>query len=420
PNLNDNKGQDYLEHTIIELINNFAKSFKYTELKLELNSLFSSFSQEMTIIDLIVIPASAIPEKYVRKTPKYTNLKDYLRSLKIPEIILKEIPTSFDVVGNIAIMEINRNDKLDNTIREFLNSRTNNGPKNMKYKIKVDGKEYDLNTENIKMLIGRGIMSLFRNIKTVVNKKSSIKGEFRLREFEHIAGIKNYHTLHKENGLTFELDLSEAFFSPRLVYERKRVSTLPYREGSIILDAFAGVGPFSLQILSNYPVNVYSIEKNPMAYKYLIKNIKHNIRKLKGEILTYNGDFRDFKDDKLGKGIRNRADCIIMNLPERNLEFINELPYYIKKQDNVGKESNNKENNNAENINYNDYLGEGYTLLIIYLIVPNSDPYNTALSLLKDKFEENHIRIKKILNQRIVKNYSPLLDIIVLDVLIYV
>ncbi|MHA1870666.1 MAG: hypothetical protein ACTSXF_06915, partial [Promethearchaeota archaeon] len=38
PNLNDNKGQDYLEHTIIELINNFAKSFKYTELKLELNS----------------------------------------------------------------------------------------------------------------------------------------------------------------------------------------------------------------------------------------------------------------------------------------------------------------------------------------------------------------------------------------------
>ncbi|MFB3765314.1 MAG: class I SAM-dependent methyltransferase family protein [Methanotrichaceae archaeon] len=155
------------------------------------------------------------------------------------------------------------------------------------------------------------LMSLYRSIKTVITPVSDVEGEFRTRRFRHIAGQPRTTTIHKEHGLRYCIDLEGAYFSPRLGTERLRVAR-QIHPGDVVLDMFAGVGPFAL-LLAKKGANVVAIDKNPVATRCLRKNAQLN--KVHAEILE--GDSAD-----LALRYENAADHVIMNLPHSTSQFL--------------------------------------------------------------------------------------------------
>jgi len=164
------------------------------------------------------------------------------------------------------------------------------------------------------------IILMHKNVQTVLAALTDVQGEFRIRDFRVIAGKPNTETVHKEYGCRYEVDLARVYFTPRLATERKRVAD-QIHETDVVVDMFAGVGPFSILIakLARY---VIAIDKNPVAIEYLGRNTKLNsVNNMK--IIC--GDVRDVSED-----LRCTADHIIMNLPHSAHEFIDVALTIIK------------------------------------------------------------------------------------------
>jgi tRNA (guanine37-N1)-methyltransferase len=112
------------------------------------------------------------------------------------------------------------------------------------------------------------------------------------------------------------VDLARAYFSPRLSFEHHRVAS-QVREGETVLDMFAGVGPFAVQIAKTHKnVRVYSVDVNPYAIEYLKKNIRLN--RVNGKVIPILGNSEEVIERKL----LGKADRVIMNLPEQAAQFI--------------------------------------------------------------------------------------------------
>lgn len=137
-------------------------------------------------------------------------------------------------------------------------------------------------------------------VKTVL-LKGKIAGEFRIPHFEVIAGSDTL-TVHKENKVLYELDLSKVMFSPGNIHERILMSMLPHHEE--VVDMFAGIGYFSLPIAKFCNSHVVALEKNEDAYHYLCRNIILN--KVENLVEPHLTDCRDFE---------GRAERVIMGHP---------------------------------------------------------------------------------------------------------
>jgi len=112
--------------------------------------------------------------------------------------------------------------------------------------------------------------------KTVLNNVGGITGEFRKPNFEIIYGPSDTETTHKENGVSYSLDPMKVMFSSGNMDERIRMSRVT-KPGEIVVDLFAGIGYFTLPIaVHNRPKKIYAVEKNPISYDYLCKNISLN------------------------------------------------------------------------------------------------------------------------------------------------
>lgn len=215
---------------------------------------------------------------YKREKP-VRSIIDFL-SDKLPPHLLASVPRSIDFIGDIAIIEV---------------------PPEL---------------EAYKRLIGEAILHVFRRVRSVLAKSSAVSGVYRLREYEVIAGSDNTETVHREYGCKYHLDPRKVYFSPRLSYEHYRVAS-QVGEGETIIDMFAGVGPFSILIAKlRRSVLVYAIDINPNAIEYLIKNVYAN--DVYGRVIPILGDARDVVQSRL----RGMADRVIMNLPERAIEYI--------------------------------------------------------------------------------------------------
>jgi tRNA (guanine37-N1)-methyltransferase len=259
------------------------------------------FNQELKIqqigdhlhIPLISKPLPVDIEKFRKNLPKFEvsvcnfssrtkrplKLVDILEDKLAPHLFAS-LPRAIDFVGNIAIIEVPRE------------------------------------LEPYRNVLGKAILKVHKRVHTVLAKSGAVGGVFRVRDFEVIAGTGETETVHKEHNCTFYVDLKKAYFSPRLSHEHDRVAS-QVKEGETVVDMFAGVGPFSILIAKRRDkIQVYAIDVNPDAISFLKKNIELNrvINKVKPIL----GDARKVIKEQLF-GV---ADRVIMNLPEKAIEYV--------------------------------------------------------------------------------------------------
>lgn len=213
-------------------------------------------------------------------------LKQALKG-KLTKKELNYLVTSFDIIGNIAIIGI---------------------PEELKKK---------------QGIIAKAVMQMNKNTTTVLKKTDIHKGEYRVQKLSFLGGKRTKETVYKENNVQIKLDVEKVYFSQRLSNERKRIFQL-VRPNENVLVMFSGVAPFCLTIAKNArPKIVYGIEINPVAHKYAKENVKLN--KLFEKIKLYNGDVKTVVP-KLGK-----FDRILMPLPKTGEDFLDIALKAVKK-----------------------------------------------------------------------------------------
>ena len=175
-----------------------------------------------------------------------------------------------------------------------------------------------------KKIIGKALLEQVKTAKTVFHQSSPVEGDFRTRNLELIVGDEKTETEYKENGCRFIVDVEKAFFSPRLSTERERIANL-VDDNDVIINMFGGVGMFSLLAARKKSCTVYNIDINPVATKLCEENIKLN--KLKGRVISLNGEASEI----IKKQLQDKADRVLMLLPERSDEFLDTAISSLKK-----------------------------------------------------------------------------------------
>lgn len=208
------------------------------------------------------------------------------------------------------------------------------------------------------------------NIKTVVKPLTPVIGEFRIREFEVIAGEPRTETVHREYGCRYKVDLSRAYFTPRLSTERSRILSW-VKEGDTVVDMFAGVGPYSILFAkSKKPSKVVAIDKNPDAVHYLRENITLNSAQ---NIEAIEGDAREE-----AKRFAGTADHVIMNLPHSAHEFLDSAVLLTKPGG----------------------------IIHYYGMTHEDDLFESSVELIRKAAEKAGRKIE-ILEERVVRSYAP-------------
>jgi tRNA (guanine37-N1)-methyltransferase len=193
---------------------------------------------------------------------------------------LSKVYNSFDVVGDIAIIKL--------PCTSSVNAQT----------------------------AAKAIMSVHRNVKTVLLQASPVAGDLRLRRLTHLAGENKTSTVHREFGCLFSVDVAKCYFSPRLSYERMRIARM-VEPNEKVVNMFAGVGCFSITIAKQVNTSkVFSIDVNPAAIQFMQENIRLN--RVYGKVIPLLGDSKEI----IHKRLQRVADRVLMPLPEKALEYL--------------------------------------------------------------------------------------------------
>ena len=152
------------------------------------------------------------------------------------------------------------------------------------------------------------------SLHTVLFPTSEVSGEYRTREYIVLAGKETTRTEVVEHGRRFVVDLAGAYFSARLSTERQRVLD-QLRDGEIVLDMFAGVGPFAISLAARAGV-VVAADLNPHAVLLMMENCRKNRA---ANVIPMLADARH-----LEKIFPWKFDRITMNLPLSGTEFLPE------------------------------------------------------------------------------------------------
>lgn len=169
----------------------------------------------------------------------FVPIRSYKDIVEVPAELRPKLPTSFDVVGDIALIRISE----------------------------------DLAEHGA--AIGDAILRANPRVH-VVAADTGVKGPLRIRSLRILAGPARTETTHKEHGLVYRVDVAKAYFSPRLASERDRVAS-QVQPGEAVADLFAGVGPYAILIARRrQPRVVYAFDANPDAYVRLEENVRRN------------------------------------------------------------------------------------------------------------------------------------------------
>ena len=212
-----------------------------------------------------------------RRRPK--DLRDSVNG-ELSGSMLSRLPRSFDIIGDVAILEL----------------------------------PHEL--DDLADIVGKGVMRLNPRVRLVLRKFGDISGVYRTRNFEVIAGTGTTETVYREFSSNLRLDVASVYFNPRLSHERMRVAS-QVKEQERVLDMFAGVGPYTILIAKTQLSSVvYSIDINPQAFGYLKENLLLN--HVADRVLPNLGDAREV----VAKSFQGIADRVIMNLPSEAVNFI--------------------------------------------------------------------------------------------------
>lgn len=203
------------------------------------------------------------------------SLQDLLRD-KLPEEKLRFLPKGFEVIGDIAIINI----------PEVL--------------------------EDQKYLIAQTLVSHRKDVRTVLRKLHKLEGAARIGEFEILLGTGTT-TFHRENGCVFYLDVAKTYFSGKMCNERDRIAR-KVNDGEDVLVLFAGVGPFLIPIRKIRNVNITGLDNNPSACAFLKKNIKLN--GIEADVILSDANFIDHL-------FKKSFDRIVMPIPYGLEHFLN-------------------------------------------------------------------------------------------------
>jgi len=142
-------------------------------------------------------------------------------SIDIPSELIKYLPDKWEKIGDILIIKLNHN------LEEYQ---------------KIICEKY------AEILL----------CKTVLNNVGGVIGTNRTPKVDIIYGSKNTETIHKENGIRFNLDTAKIMFSSGNMHERLRMANISNMD-EIVVDLFAGIGYFTI------PMAVYSKPKKIFA-----------------------------------------------------------------------------------------------------------------------------------------------------------
>ena len=214
-----------------------------------------------------------LEERDVEEAP--ARISHYSEIADVPAELMSLLPSSWDIIGDIAIA------RLPDELRAY------------------------------RPAIGQAILRAYKNVKCVFTDEG-VQGEFRIRKLSHMAGEDRTRTLYREHGLTFAVDVSKAYFSPRLATERVRV-TEQVNPGEAVLDLFTGVGPYAIMIAKRRdPSVVYAVDNNPAAFELLEENVRRNRADKVRPILA---------DARQVLSTIGKVDRIILDLPQSASEF---------------------------------------------------------------------------------------------------
>lgn len=175
-------------------------------------------------------------------------------------------------------------------------------------------------------IVAEAVMQTHKNVRTVLLQTSAVSGDFRLRKLEWVAGERKTTTVHKESGCLFEVDLERCYFSPRLSFERGRVASL-VQPGEVVVNMFAGVGCFSIVIAKHSKVErVFSIDVNPFAFEFMLKNIRLN--RVQNKVAAVLGDAKKVVREQLS----HVADRVLMPLPEKAYAYLDYALMTLKRR----------------------------------------------------------------------------------------
>lgn len=201
---------------------------------------------------------------------------DYRELLDLPDGLSDALPSSFDVVGDVAMI------KLPDVLLPYAGA------------------------------IGEAMMRANRSLRCVYSD-SGVKGELRVRDLGLIAGTGPSETVHREFGARMHTDPARVYFNPRLAGERHRIASL-VADGETVIDMFAGVAPFGVQICrAARPARVYSIDLNPEAERFARMNREDNRC---DALVPITGDATEVVPTL------PMADRVIMNLPQMADRFL--------------------------------------------------------------------------------------------------
>jgi tRNA (guanine37-N1)-methyltransferase len=239
------------------------------------------------IVKKISKKGCTIVQKKLEKLDKATKLSELLQN-KLTKKELENLPSAYDVVGEIAILDI---------------------------KSELKAKE---------KVIAQALLKLHKNLKTVVKKSGIHSGEFRLQKHVHLAGKRNKKTIHKENGVKLKLNIDDVYFSVRSGTERARIAA-QVKKGEKVLVMFSGCAPFPLVIAKNSkPEIVVGIEKNKLGHKYALENLDLNKKVKNIELIL--GDVK-----KIIPKLTEKFDRICMPLPKNAEDFLDSALVAAKK-----------------------------------------------------------------------------------------
>ncbi len=196
----------------------------------------------------------------------------------LPPSQARALSTGIDVIGDIAIV------KLDAAVK------------------------------GLGALVGEAILRSMKNVRVVFDQEGGLEGDFRLRTLKHLAGERRTLTTHRENGLRFIVDVEKCYFSPRLSTERLRIAEAA-EQGELVLNMFAGVGPFSNLLSRRRGAMVHSNELNPAAFELHCRNNKLN----KVENLT---KMLQVDAMKLPEVVDVKFDRVLMPHPSQSNRFL--------------------------------------------------------------------------------------------------